>query len=159
VSLGRRLFKALGPGLITGASDDDPTALATYAQAEAAFGYSTLWTALVSYPLMAAVQFICAKIGLVCGLGLSSIIRRHYSRWLLYPVVVGLLIANTINIGADLGAIAAGIDLEEYPQGDTKSAAGGIVAVPSPLLPQPPSSGRYRAASRIISSGGSCRKA
>jgi NRAMP (natural resistance-associated macrophage protein)-like metal ion transporter len=107
----RRVLRRLGPGLIAGASDDDPTALATYAQAGASLGYATLWTALFSYPLMAAVQYICARIGLVCGLGLASVIRRHYSRWLLYPVVVGLLIANTLNIGADLGAIAAGMSL------------------------------------------------
>jgi Mn2+/Fe2+ NRAMP family transporter len=108
----RRLFNVLGPGLIAGASDDDPTAIATYAAAGAAFGYSTLWTAVASYPLMAAVQFICAKIGLVTGrLGLASVIRREYSRWVLYPAAYGLLIANTINIGADLGAIAAGMNL------------------------------------------------
>src|SRR5438874_4480790 len=91
----RRVSKVLGPGFITGASDDDPTAIATYASAGASLGYATLWTALFTFPMMAAVQFICAKIGLVSGMGLAQVIRRHYSRRLLFPVVLGLLIANT----------------------------------------------------------------
>src|SRR5207249_9863144 len=106
-----RLLKALGPGIITGASDDDPSGIATYAQAGAAFGYSTLWTALFTYPLMAAVQWICAKVGLVTGKGLTSIIRQHYSPLISYPAVLALVIANTINAGTDITAIAAGINL------------------------------------------------
>jgi NRAMP (natural resistance-associated macrophage protein)-like metal ion transporter len=106
-----RVLKALGPGLITGASDDDPSGIATYAMAGAAFGYATLWTAPVTFPLMAAVQFICAKIGLVTGRGIAGVIRRHYPRALLYPVVLGLVVANTINAAADLAAIASGINL------------------------------------------------
>jgi NRAMP (natural resistance-associated macrophage protein)-like metal ion transporter len=100
----------LGPGLVTGASDDDPSGVATYAAAGAAFGYGTLWTALVTFPLMAVVQFVCAKVGMVCGCGLAGVIRRHYPRWL-YPVLLGLVVANTINAAADLSAIAAGINL------------------------------------------------
>src|SRR5881227_3468464 len=103
----QRFLKILGPGLVTGASDDDPSGIGTYAVAGASLGYATLWTALVTFPLMAAVQFICAKVGMVSGMGLASVVRRHYPRWLLYPVVLGLLVANTINVGADLGAIAA----------------------------------------------------
>jgi NRAMP (natural resistance-associated macrophage protein)-like metal ion transporter len=101
----------LGPGLITGASDDDPSGIGTYATAGAQLGYATLWTALFTFPLMASVQFICAKIGLVTGRGLAGVLRHHYTRGLLYPAVLGLVIANTINAGADIGAIAAGINL------------------------------------------------
>jgi NRAMP (natural resistance-associated macrophage protein)-like metal ion transporter len=107
----RRFFKMLGPGLITGASDDDPSGIGTYAMAGAALGYTLLWTAWVTFPLMAAVQFICAKVGLVSGRGLAGVLRQHYPRTLLYAVVVGLLVANTINAGADLLAIAAGLNL------------------------------------------------
>jgi NRAMP (natural resistance-associated macrophage protein)-like metal ion transporter len=97
--------------LITGASDDDPSGIGTYAVAGATLGYTTLWTALVTLPLMAGVQFICAKIGLVSGRGLAGVLRHHYPRALLYPVIIALVIANTINAGVDIGAIAAGINL------------------------------------------------
>jgi NRAMP (natural resistance-associated macrophage protein)-like metal ion transporter len=107
----RRFFKALGPGLITGASDDDPSGIGTYAVAGASLGFATLWTAIFTFPLMAAVQFICAKVGMVTGMGLAGVLRRHYSRNLLYLSVVALLVANTINAGADIGAIAAAINL------------------------------------------------
>src|SRR5947208_7142327 len=92
----RRFFKSLGPGFITGASDDDPSGIGTYAMAGAAFGYLTLWLALVTFPMMAAIQYICAKVGMVTGRGLAGVLREHYSRWLLYPVVVLLIIANAI---------------------------------------------------------------
>ena len=101
----------LGPGLVTGASDDDPSGIGTYAQAGAALGYASLWTALITFPMMWSVQFICAKIGMVTGSGLARVLRHHYSRWLLYPVVAGLVVANTINAGVDIGAIAAAINL------------------------------------------------
>jgi len=107
----RRVLSILGPGVIVGASDDDPSGIATYAAAGAAFGFSTLWTALVTFPMMAAVQFICAKIGQVSGRGLADIIRRHYPAWVLFPVVFALLAANTINAGADIGAIAGAAEL------------------------------------------------
>jgi NRAMP (natural resistance-associated macrophage protein)-like metal ion transporter len=106
-----RFLKLLGPGLITGASDDDPSGIGTYAVAGASLGYGVLWTALLTFPLMAAVQFICAKVGLVSGRGLAGVLRHHYPRALLYPVVLVLLVANTINAGVDIGAIAAGINL------------------------------------------------
>src|SRR5437763_16072584 len=89
-----RFLRALGPGLITGASDDDPSGIGTYAMAGASFGYATLWTALVTFPLMTVVQFTCAKIGMVTGRGLAGVLRRHYPRALLYPVVFALLLAN-----------------------------------------------------------------
>jgi len=107
----KRLVKALGPGLITGAADDDPSGIATYSIAGASLGLTTLWTALVTLPLMSAVQFLCAKIGMVSGMGLAAVLREYYPRWLLYPTVLGLLIANTINAGTDIGAIAAGLNL------------------------------------------------
>jgi NRAMP (natural resistance-associated macrophage protein)-like metal ion transporter len=107
----QRFLKVLGPGLITGASDDDPSGIGTYTSAGASLGFATLWTAIVTLPLMAVVQFICAKIGMVSGIGLAGVLREHYSRKILYPAVIALLIANTINAGTDIGAIAAGINL------------------------------------------------
>lgn len=107
----RGFLRMLGPGFITGASDDDPSGIGTYAVAGASLGYATLWTALFSLPLMTAVQYICARIGMVSGMGLTGVLRRHYPRWLLYPVVFGLVIANTINAGVDIGAVAAAINL------------------------------------------------
>ncbi len=110
-SVVKRFFKILGPGLITGASDDDPSGIGTYAVAGASLGFATLWTALFTFPLMASVQFVCAKVGMVSGMGLAGVLRRHYSRPLLYVAVTGLVIANTINAGADIGAIAAATNL------------------------------------------------
>jgi len=107
----RHFWQVLGPGLITGASDDDPSGIGTYAQAGASLGFATLWLALFSFPLMATIQFMCARIGLVSGQGLAGVLRRHYPRAVLYPVLATLLIANTINAGADIGAIAAAINL------------------------------------------------
>jgi NRAMP (natural resistance-associated macrophage protein)-like metal ion transporter len=107
----RRFLRVLGPGLITGASDDDPSGIGTYAVAGASLGYAPLWTALVTFPLMAAVQYVCAKIGLVSGRGLADVLRAHYPKALLYPVVLALLVTNTINAGVDLGAIGAALNL------------------------------------------------
>ncbi len=107
----KRFFLVLGPGLITGASDDDPSGIGTYAVAGASFGFATLWTALLSFPLMAAMQIICSRIGQVSGQGLAGVLRRHYPRWVLYPSVAALVTANTVNVGADIGAIAAAINL------------------------------------------------
>lgn len=107
----KRFLKILGPGLITGASDDDPSGIGTYAIAGAQAGYAPLWTALVTFPLMASIQFICAKIGLVTGRGIAGLLRWHYAPKVLYSVVIGLMLANTINAGADILAIAAGLHL------------------------------------------------
>jgi NRAMP (natural resistance-associated macrophage protein)-like metal ion transporter len=107
----KRFLRILGPGLITGASDDDPSGIGTYATAGASLGFATLWTAILTLPMMAAVQFVCAKVGMVSGTGLADVIRRHYSRKLLYTVLTGLVIANTINAGTDIGAIAAALNL------------------------------------------------
>jgi NRAMP (natural resistance-associated macrophage protein)-like metal ion transporter len=107
----KRFLKILGPGLITGAADDDPSGIATYSIAGASLGFATLWTALVTLPLMSVVQFLCAKIGLVSGMGLAGVLRTYYSRRLLYPAVLSLVVANTINAGTDIGAIAAALNL------------------------------------------------
>ncbi len=107
----RRFFGILGPGFITGASDDDPSGIGTYAITGASTGFSTLWLALVTFPMMAAVQFACAKIAMVTGRGLAGVLKEHYPRWLLYPAVALLVIANIINAGADIGAIAAAINM------------------------------------------------
>ena len=98
-------LKQLGPGLITGAADDDPSGIATYSQAGAQFGLNMLWTVLFTYPLMVGIQVVSARIGRVTGHGLATNIRRHYPTWLLYGVVGLLLIANTINIAADVSAM------------------------------------------------------
>jgi NRAMP (natural resistance-associated macrophage protein)-like metal ion transporter len=95
----------LGPGLITGASDDDPSGIATYSQSGAAFGFSMCWVMLFTYPLMAAIQEISARIGRVTGLGIAGNIRAHYPRWLGSVIVCLLLVANVLNLGADLGAM------------------------------------------------------
>lgn len=108
---GKKLLNRLGPGLITGASDDDPSGIGTYTQAGAALGYATLWTAIVTLPLMIVVQHVCAKIGMCSGRGLAGVLKRYYSKKLLYPVVLGLVIANTINAGTDIAAIAAAINI------------------------------------------------
>ena len=96
----------LGPGLITGAADDDPSGISTYSVAGASFGYSTLWTALLSFPLMAAVQLMCARLGMVTGCGLASVIRTRYPRWVLWLACSLVIVANISNIGADLGGMA-----------------------------------------------------
>jgi NRAMP (natural resistance-associated macrophage protein)-like metal ion transporter len=106
-----KLADIMGPGLITGASDDDPSGIATYSQAGAQFGYTLGWTLLLTYPLMCAIQMISAQIGRVTGRGLAGNMRRHYPASLLYALVALLLVANIINIGADLGAMAAALKL------------------------------------------------
>ncbi|OGZ02922.1 MAG: iron transporter [Candidatus Liptonbacteria bacterium RIFOXYC1_FULL_36_8] len=107
----RKFLKKLGPGFITGASDDDPSAIATYSQSGAEFGYRQLWTPLFSLPFMIVVLEMAGRIGLVTGKGLAGIIKRYYSKKLLYTSVLLLLFANIINIGAVLGAMAAVLNL------------------------------------------------
>ena len=104
-------LKVLGPGLITGVSDDDPSGIATYSQAGAQFGLGLIWTMLFSYPLMASVQEIAAHIGRVTGRGLAANMKDHYSPLLLYPVVILLVIANVLNLGADIGAVGESLHL------------------------------------------------
>ena len=134
----------LGPGFITGAADDDPSGIATYSVAGASLGLATLWTALLTFPFMAAVQNICARLGQCSGSGLAGILKEHYPRWVLYPAVALVVVANVVNVGADLGAIA--------------DAAGIVVGTPVPWLVVPIAMallalqifGRYRFSERVF---------
>ena len=114
----------MGPGLVTGAADDDPSGIATYSQTGAQFGLGMLWTALFMLPFQVGVQEACARIGAVTGKGIAANIKKIYGEKILYPVVLLLLIANTINIGADIGAMAAAAKLN-FPIG-IYSAGSGI---------------------------------
>ena len=102
----RRFFSDLGPGVITGAADDDPSGISTYSVTGASFGYAPLWTALFSFPLMVSVQLMCARLGMVSGQGLAGAIRVRYPRWVLWGACSLLVVANVVNIGADLGGMA-----------------------------------------------------
>ncbi|MGF6414106.1 NRAMP family divalent metal transporter [Paraburkholderia sp. MM5482-R1] len=110
-SVERSWIRRLGPGLITGAADDDPSGIGTYSQAGAQFGFNLLWVILITYPLMTAIQLVSAQIGRVTGKGLASNIRAHYPAWLLYGAVALLVMANVINIAADLSAMGAAAGL------------------------------------------------
>jgi len=110
-SLLKRSLAILGPGLITGAADDDPSGISTYSVAGAAYGYATLWIALLTFPLMVSIQLMCARLGMVTGRGLASAIRIHYPRWVLWGSCSILVVANIINIGADLGGMAEATQL------------------------------------------------
>jgi len=103
----KKFFKALGPGLITGASDDDPSGIATYSQAGAKFGLATLWTALITFPLMAAIQEMCARIGIMTSVGLTTTLKNHYSKGLLYLMLIFSVPAIILNIGADIAGMGA----------------------------------------------------
>src|SRR5476651_1468064 len=111
LTLKDKVLRVLGPGLITGASDDDPSGIATYSQAGAQFGFSITWTLLFTYPLMAAIQEISGRIGRITGQGIAANLREHYPNWILQSIVMLLIIANTINIGADLGAMGDAVSL------------------------------------------------
>ncbi len=111
----KSFLKSLGPGLITGTADDDPSSIATFAQAGAKFGLGLLWTAIYLIPLIVVIQEICARIGLLTGSGLGTIIKKKYSKKIVLPLISLLLVANTINVGADIGAMAASANLM-FPQ-------------------------------------------
>lgn len=104
-------FSQLGPGLITGAADDDPSGISTYSVAGASFGFGMLWTAILSFPLMSAVQLMCARLGMVTGLGLGSVIRRRYNRYVLWFSCMLLIVANVVNIGADLKGMGEAMEM------------------------------------------------
>lgn len=114
------MLRTVGLGLITGAADDDPSAIGTYASAGAAIGPAFLWTAPATFPMMCAVVYLAAKLGQVSGKGLFHVIKDHYSRWLLYPALIGVLIGNTIEAGADIGGMAAAISV--------------LIPIPLPLI-------------------------
>src|SRR6185437_12745168 len=105
------VLQMLGPGLITGASDDDPSGIGTYSQVGSQFGYGLLWTALFTFPMMSAVQELCSRIALQTGVGLGISLRRKFPDWIVGIAIIGLLAANIFNLGADLGAVAAGTSL------------------------------------------------
>ena len=107
----RGFFADLGPGLITGAADDDPSGISTYSVTGAAFGYAPLWTAVFSFPLMVSVQLMCARLGMVTGRGLAGVVRRRYARWVLWSSCTILVVANVVNIGADLGGMAEATEM------------------------------------------------
>ena len=107
----RSVLGRLGPGLVTGASDDDPSGIATYSQVGAQFGYGLLWTMLFTYPLMAAIQEISARIGRVTGCGIAANLRRHFPRTIMYLAVGAVFVANVFNLGADIGAMGAAVQL------------------------------------------------
>jgi Mn2+/Fe2+ NRAMP family transporter len=115
-----RFLRILGPGIVTGAADDDPSGIATYSQAGAQFGFAMPWTMLLAYPLMTAVQEACMRLGAVTGKGLAAVIRERYPKYILYPVVLLVVLANTLNIGSDIGAMSASTQL--------------LVNIPFPLL-------------------------
>jgi len=106
-----RFLRILGPGIVTGAADDDPSGIATYSQAGAQYGFNTPWTLLLTLPLMISVQEACMRIGAVTGKGLAAIVRDNYSKKILYPIVLLVVAANTFNIGSDIGAMAASAKL------------------------------------------------
>lgn len=129
----RKFFRSLGPGVITGASDDDPAGIAIYSQAGAQAGYGLLWTSLFTFPLMAGIQEMCARIGLVTGRGLMGAVKRHYSAPLMLFVAVSVLVANTVNIGADLMAMAAATALV-FPLNEQFIALSYAMAIIGGLL-------------------------
>jgi NRAMP (natural resistance-associated macrophage protein)-like metal ion transporter len=122
-------LKKLGPGLITGAADDDPSGIATYSQAGAQFGFGMLWTLIFTYPLMVGIQIVSARIGRVTGHGLATNIRKHYPRWLLYPIVGLLLLANTINIAADVAAMGDAMKLVAGGRAQWYAVGFGLLSV------------------------------
>lgn len=126
---GRSRIRRLGPGLITGAADDDPSGIGTYSQAGAQFGFNLLWVLLLTYPLMTAIQLVSARIGRVTGKGLASNMRMHYPAWLLYAAVALLVIANVINIAADLSAMGAAVGLLVRGPQQLYVVALGVVSV------------------------------
>ncbi|HET7869686.1 MAG TPA: divalent metal cation transporter [Actinomycetota bacterium] len=129
-------FRRLGPGLVTGASDDDPSGIGTYSQAGAAFGFGLLWTAWITLPLAAAVQETSARLGLVTGHGLATLIKLRFPRWVLFGAVTVVAVANGFNIGADLGSMAASVRLlVPLPQALLLVAMAGLMVGLEILLP------------------------
>lgn len=124
-----RFFRILGPGLITGAADDDPSGIATYSQTGAQFGLGMIWTALYQLPLLVAIQEACARIGAVTGKGLAGVVRDNYSKKVLFAVVTLVVVANAINIGADIGAIAASTQLIFPDLSFTTIAFGAVILI------------------------------
>jgi NRAMP (natural resistance-associated macrophage protein)-like metal ion transporter len=125
----QRFLERLGPGLITGAADDDPSGIATYSQAGAQFGFGLLWSVFLTTPLMVGIQVVSARIGCVTGHGIARNIRDHYPRWLLWFIVSALLVANTLNIAADLGAMGEALQLVVGGPSHGHALIFGVLAV------------------------------
>jgi NRAMP (natural resistance-associated macrophage protein)-like metal ion transporter len=123
------ILQTLGPGLVTGAADDDPSGIATYSQIGAAYGYTMLWSMVLTYPLMAGIQEIAAQIGRVTGHGIAGNLRRYYSPWLLYPIVGIMVIANVINLGADIGAMGDAAHLLIHGPAQVYAAGFAIITI------------------------------
>lgn len=122
-------FKRLGPGLVTGAADDDPSGIGTHSQVGAEFGYGLAWTFVLSFPLMVVIQEVAAQIGRVTGRGIAANVRRHYPRPLLFGIVLLLMVANIINLGADLSAMGAALQLLMGGHAALYTLGFGIVCV------------------------------
>src|SRR5262245_41021133 len=129
-SLVARFFRDLEPGLITGCADDDPSGISTYSVAGAAFGYASLWTVFLSFPLMSAVQLMCARLGIVTERGLAAVIRERFPRWVLWGACVLLIVANVVNIAADLGGMGEALELMTGIEGSLASPviAAAVIA-------------------------------
>lgn len=125
----RGFLRTLGPGLVTGAADDDPSGIGTHSQIGAAFGYGLAWTFVLSFPLMVAIQQVAAEIGRVTGAGIARNLRRHYPRPLLWAMVSLLLVANIINLGADLSAMGAALTLLAGGNAGLYTLLFGIVSI------------------------------
>src|SRR5579863_5871825 len=123
------VLACLGPGLITGAADDDPSGIATYSQVGAEFGFAMLWTMLFSFPLMAAMQEICARLGRITGAGVAANVRKHYPRPILYAVVLFLCVANIFNLGADITAMGAAAHLVFRGNVNAYAVAFGLTSI------------------------------
>lgn len=136
VNIFSRIKKSLGPGVITGIADDDPSGIATYAQTGAMFGFAQLWLALFSYPFMMAIQEMCGRIGMITGMGLAGVVKKYYSHKILFGAVLILSVTNIINIGADLGAMAAATQLIlPVPFGVALAALTAITILTQVLVP------------------------
>ena len=129
-----RGFRKLGPGIVTGAADDDPSGIATYSQVGAQFGFTMLWTMLLTYPLMAGIQEISAWLGRVTGMGIAANIRRHYPPAILYALVAVLLIANVINLGADIGAMGSALTMLVGGSALAYAVAFGVISMIAAIL-------------------------
>src|SRR6476619_6346734 len=154
----RRFLRKLGPGLITGAADDDPSGIATYSVAGAQHGTALLWTALVTWPLMACVQFMCARIGMVTGRGLAGTLRLKFPKPLIAVATFALFIANTINIGADLSGMADSAEMLDRRHGirswnaGTRTRAGPAASRLRSRTASPAARPRAQSASALIRS-------
>ena len=141
----KSIWSTLGPGIVTGASDNDPSGIATYSQAGAKFGFGLLWMSLFTFPMLLAVEEMCARIGLVSGKGLSELIKENHSKQLLYTITSLLLAANTINIGADIGAMSASLRLiiPDIPFVASTFLFTGVILAAEIILP-------YRTYSKVL---------